>query len=288
MPALQAPVGVLQPMVQKARQTQIVQAEHRQRENHEDERKAAQHPCVLQRRGDQRARERCGDARRSVGDRHSQHVRQRKRERTQLRQLRALAGNDSGQDWNHGKDTRREREKQPEKHEPAQHERNVAIEQARNVDIARKDGEARRGLGCPIEAQGYLRLHRHVAHAGVGAALREDLQAKAPVALHRQADAHFLAVDLDFTEKLVLVLEAAWKLWRAQVHAGVALGAETEPVAVQVIAVGDVERDFDRRAFERAGGKAKRPLGLEKIVRRRAELGLAQGRRANQAGDKSE
>src|SRR2546425_12022408 len=88
--------------------------------------------------------------------------------------------------------------------------------------------------------------------------------------LHRDADAHFLAIGLDFTEKLVLVLEAARKLWRTQAHAAVSLGAETEPVTVQVIAVGDGERDFDRRALERIGGKAKRRLGLQKIVRRRA------------------
>src|SRR2546425_965540 len=145
------------------------------------------------------------------------------------------------------------------------------------------DGEARRSrFTASIEAQRQLGLHRHVAHAGIGATLRDDLQLEAPVALHRDADAHLLAIGLDFAEKLVLVLEAARKLWRTQAHAAVSLRAETEPVAVQVIALRDGKRDFDRRTFERIGGKAKRRLGLQKIVRRRAELELPKSRRPNE------
>ena len=278
---------VVQTMMQKARQAQVVEAEHRQRENHEDQRKAAEHPRVLQRRGEQRARERCGDARRSVGNRHSQHVGQRKRERTQLVQLRAFAGNDSGQDRNHGEDARREREKQPEKKKAAEDDREIAFKQTRDVDVARIDGEARRcRFAASSEAQRQLGLQRHVAHAGIGATLRDDLQVEAPVALHRDADAHFLAIGLDFTEKLVLVLEAARKLWRTQAHAAVSLGAETEPVAVQVIAVGDREMHFNRRCVQRAGVKAERLFGLEQVVSIASQLQLRRCRRAKQQYDK--
>src|SRR5205809_3221440 len=92
--------------------------------------------------------------------------------------------------------------------------------------------------------------------------------------------------DLDFTEKLVLVLEAARKLWRTQAYAAVSLGAEPEPVAVQVIAVGDSEMHFNRRRIQRAGVKAERLFGLEQVVSIASQLQLRRCRRAKQQYDK--
>src|SRR5204863_110989 len=79
---------------------------------------------------------------------------------------------------------------------------------------------------------------------------------------------------------------AARKLWRTQAHAAVSLGAETEPVAVQVIAVGDREMHFNRRCVQRAGVKAERLFGLEQVVSIASQLQLRRCRRAKQQYDK--
>ena len=45
-------------------------------------------------------------------------------------------------------------------------------------------------------------------------------------------------------------------------------GREPEALAVQVVALGDVEAHFDRIARERARREAERLLGLEQVLRR--------------------
>jgi hypothetical protein len=127
--------------------------------------------------------------------------------------------------------------------------------------------------GCG-ELYGGARLHRHVAHAGVGAALRSHLEVEPPFALHRKTDSHVLAVDLRLAEELVLVGEAARELRCAQAHHRVAVGGELEALAIQVIAVGDGEGHFDARGVEGARREAERLLGFEKVVGAPAELEL--------------
>ncbi len=66
--------GVRYPALQCRRHLQFIEAEHRQREHDEDQRKAAQHPGILQRGGEQRAGESRGNPHRGVCDGHAQHI----------------------------------------------------------------------------------------------------------------------------------------------------------------------------------------------------------------------
>jgi hypothetical protein len=63
--------------LQRGRQLQLVEAEHRQRQHDEDQGEAAEHPGVLQRSRQQRAGQAGGDADQRVGDGHAQHIGQR-------------------------------------------------------------------------------------------------------------------------------------------------------------------------------------------------------------------
>jgi hypothetical protein len=72
--ALQVAGFFRQLALQRGRQLQFVEAEHRQRQDDEDQREGAEHPGVLQGRREQRAAEPGGDADRRVGQRHAQHV----------------------------------------------------------------------------------------------------------------------------------------------------------------------------------------------------------------------
>ncbi|MNC88048.1 hypothetical protein D3C83_38290 [compost metagenome] len=104
----------------------------------------------------------------------------------------------------------------------------IAREQAGDVHVAREERKARlvRGLrgrraqrgggGERRELQRGLGLHRHVAHADVGAALRDHRESHPAIALDGHPDAHLLAVGLHRAEELVLVLDPGRELGRAQ------------------------------------------------------------------------
>ena len=126
----------------------------------------------------------------------------------------------------------------------------LPLEQRGDVEVARRERHARgpapRGANEARRSVA-VRLHRHVAHADVGAALRghNELQRIARARLDRHADAHFLAVGLRVAEELVLLAHARRELGLAEARI---LGGELEALAVQVIAVGDGELHFHRIA----------------------------------------
>jgi hypothetical protein len=259
----------MQPMMQEAGKLQLVEAEHRQRQQHEDQGKGAEDPDVLQSGRQQHSREGRRDPRRGVGERHAQDVGDRKQERAPLADLASPAGDDAGQDRDHRQHAGRKREQQAEQEEAAEDEREVALEQALDVEIARKDRKPRHGIDpgrrlaharALLDPRGgelkrCARFHRHVAHAGVGASLRHHLEVEAALALDREADPHALAVHLRLAEEVVLMRKASRKLGRPQLHRRVTLGGELEALAVQVVAVGDGEGHLDARGVD---GRAPR------------------------------
>jgi hypothetical protein len=158
-----------------------------------------------------------------------------------------------------------------------------------STSLAKIDSPARRlADACHAggNAQAGRRLHRHVAHADVGTALRGDLQVEAPFALDRNENAHGLAIDLHLAKELVLVRDAGRKLGGAELHLRVAFGGELEPLPVHVVPARDVEADFHSRSVERAGGEAERLLRLQQIVGAAAELELREGRQGQQQARK--
>ena len=63
-----------EPAGERRRQLQLVDAEHRQRQRHQAEREGAEHPRVLQGRGEALAGQAGGDAERGVDDGHAERV----------------------------------------------------------------------------------------------------------------------------------------------------------------------------------------------------------------------
>ena len=118
-------------------------------------------------------------------------------------------------------------------------------------------------------------LHRRIADAGIGAALRRDNQVERPLSLfHRDADRQLIAIRFDvLVEGLIKLDVAGRQLWLADRRRAVA-GREREALPVHVVAVRNLVGNVDfagflsRAEFEGDGG-------IEEIVRsagKRAEL----------------
>jgi hypothetical protein len=98
-----------------------------------------------------------------------------------------------------------------------------------------------------------------VADADVGAALTGELQVEGRLAgAHRKGEYEFLAVDLHFAKGVVLLGFARGQGRRTEADA---LGGELEAVAVEVVAVGDLEADLDGFVVDGAGGGTKGLVG---------------------------
>ena len=266
-------------MAQKSRQLQLVKSEHRQREHDENKGECAQHPGVLQRRGEQCPRQGGSHARAGVCHRHAEHVGKREEERAQLAEILALAGDDPREDRDHRQHAGREGEQQPEAEETRQHDPGAAgFEQPGDLEVARLNGEFRRRVGpCAGRRRGKRReldrrlaLHRDVAHADIGATLRGHRQIQLIAgAFHRHADRDLLAVGLDLAEELVLLLDPGRELRRAEPGLRGRIRGEPEPFAVHVVALGDRETHFHGMRVQRARRHAERFFGLEQVVRAR-------------------
>jgi hypothetical protein len=121
-------------------------------------------------------------------------------------------------------------------------------------------------------------LERRVAHSLVRAALRGHFQVDAApgriLGRKRDLDAHQVAEGFRLAEELVLLQFAARNFHVGERRAR--LGGEAEPVAVHVIAVGDLEFDFDVALIERARQDTKglfrlQQLRLAEQLRRRGQ-----------------
>ena len=74
------------------------------------------------------------------------------------------------------------------------------------------------------------------------------------VALDRHTNQRLLVIDLDPPEGIVVLLLAFRQLGRAQLNT-CRFGGEAEIVAVQVVALGDLETYLDRLPVERSRGR---------------------------------
>ena len=104
---------------QRGRHPDVVEAEHRERERHEDERDPAEHPGGLERGAEEPAGERRGDAERGIRRGHSEHVDRGEKERAATLAMGLPAEEADGQ-RNHGVDARSQVEGEPPSEEQQQ------------------------------------------------------------------------------------------------------------------------------------------------------------------------
>ena len=237
---------------------QLVEAEHREGEHDEHQRKTAQHPGILQGGGKQRPGHAGRDAGGGIGDRHAQHVGQREGEAAAAGNLVALSGDDAGKDGNHREDARRQRQTQPGDEEKQEIGEKTGVLQGFGdfsaFITARLAGFGHRRAGRIGQVDGDHLCLRRVADTGIGAALRTHLELDGQRArggsLHRQADHRFLVVNLDLAEVLVHFLLALGQDRHAG-PGGIAVDGELDLVLVEVIVAGDVEADLDGLTVQR-------------------------------------
>ena len=105
---------------------------------------------------------------------------------------------------------------------------------------------------------------RRVTDAHVGAALAGDVQLEGRLAGgDGERNDQFAAVDFDFAEGVVLFGLAGGQDGFVE---GDAVGLELEAVTVEIVAVGDVEADFDGFFVEGAGGDAEGLVGRQRLA----------------------
>ena len=103
--------------LERRRDLEVEQAEHREREHHEQRGEGDDDPGLLEERLGLLAGGREGGAGDRVGQGHAEHVDHRQQERAPRRRRRALAGDDAGQDRDHRQHAGREGEQQAEAEE---------------------------------------------------------------------------------------------------------------------------------------------------------------------------
>ena len=123
---------------------------------------------------------------------------------------------------------------------------------------------------------------RRIAQARIGTTLigrfECDRERPAGLALHRQLDDDFLAVNFDIAKGVILLQSSGGNDRSAEFRA---LQVELEFLVIQVIAVGDLPPGFQSLAIHCLGGKPERLIRIEKIVgpgRQRSQTKQSEGK----------
>ena len=123
----------------------------------------------------------------------------------------------------------------------------------------------RAGAACQATANRQHPGLRRIAQARLGAALVDDLDGRRAAARDRHGDHESLRIDLLRSEVAVLVRHAGRQFRRAE--DGIRVGRrDAQPVAVQVVALGDRKTQFS------AAGRAEHGLDPEGVVDRQEAL----------------
>ncbi|MPN10767.1 hypothetical protein SDC9_158064 [bioreactor metagenome] len=211
-----------------------------------------------------------------------------------------VADDDARQDGNHRKGAWGEGQQQAETKEAEQHQWPTGVfQQAGDTTTFVSAGFGRATVACPgaggllqrtlqqtSAGEGHLGQvdfgalwGGRIADATVPAPLAADVQGEPALARwrgDRQQDGQRAAVGFHLAEELILVRLAGRFLRRTESDLG-GLGLEAELVAVQVIALGHLEDDFDRLRIQRLGAQYEGLFGFDRV-------GVGQARQ-QQAGE---
>ncbi len=264
--------------LQRRRQLQFVEAEHREGKYDEDQRETAEHPGVLQGCREQRSGQPGGDAGGGVGHRHAENVGERQCEATGVGIAVTLTGDDAGEDGDHRQHAGGQRQAEASDEEKGEIGPEPGITEDAGDFAAFVDVDpgasccfcGRGGRGRRIGQRDGHRLRlRRVADAGIGATLRGDIELERErargIALDWQADGDAVVENLDLTEILV-VLHLALGENRTAEGDCFAFDGEAELVAVEVIALGDGEGDLDGLRVESARAGLKGDGRVEEFI----------------------
>ncbi|CRW76386.1 hypothetical protein PAERUG_P63_London_25_VIM_2_03_14_00915 [Pseudomonas aeruginosa] len=260
--ALAAATETVEAVAQGSRQLQFEEAEHRQREEHEQRGEAAQQPRLLQPGLQVAAKQRRDHPESGVDQRHAQHVATGQQQAAT--RAGAAADHQPGEDRQHRQRTGSERQQQAEAEEQQQAPGQVAGLQAAGQALVLGDFAARPGGGRAGTAQVERLALRRIAQAGIGAAL--PAQAQLSGGGRRQGQFQALAIDLRLAEELVAVAFAGRQL-RLQ---GRVESVEAQALLVQVVARRDLPAQLHLAVVEALPGEAEGFLHRQEIRLRRA------------------
>ncbi|MNL04756.1 hypothetical protein D3C87_1253330 [compost metagenome] len=264
---------VFQAITHRHRQLQLEEAEHRQRQQHENCGETAQQPRVLQPGLQVRPQGSRQHAHRRIHQRHAHHVTAGQRQTAFGRS--AAADNQSGQNRQHRQRARCEGQQQAKTEEHQQAPAQRTLLQVAGQGLV---GRFIRRTGRNGAAQIYDFGLRWITQTGVGTALitHVDLTAGAGGNLQFQA----LTINLLLTEKLVAV---GFALRQCRMLIG-RQTIEFQAFLIQVIAVGNLPKELGFTGFQAFRGENERfvdgqkiGFGLERIASGLGQAGEQQG-----------
>ena len=276
-----------QPRLDRRRHLHGEQAEHRQRQRHEQCREQRQHPPLLEQRLHLLAG-RCGrKACHGVGEGHAQHIAQREREGTAGGHGFAAAEDDPREDRHHGQYAGGEGKQQSCQVEPGEHREQAGIAQKVRKAIllagagAGASGRAAADRSRPRprgklhgECLGDGRIAQTLVRAPLIGDFQRQLECAAAGARHGQYGVQLVVVDLLAAEVLVVLHLAVGQLQCTQLR-GSALGRDLDARPVEVVALGDLEVQAHAIAALGQCGQAEGLIRLQEVI----APGLGQGSR---------
>ena len=235
---------VIEAVAQEGGQLQFKEAEHRQGEQHEQRRKAAEDPRRLQKRGEVGAEQRGHHPQGGIHQRHAHHVAAGQGKATA--RAGATAHHQAGEDRQHRQRARRKRQQQAQAEEHQQAPPQAALLQAAGQALIlglRGGGDGR------VAAQVHGDRLRRIAQARIGAALPAELD----LAGGAGGDLHFQALAIH----LLLAKELVAMGFTLGQHGFFGQAVELHALLVQVVTVGNLPKQLGFAAFKTFGGKGE-------------------------------